>query len=159
MLDKFVFLAVVIELGALTLFGIEFIGSVFGISIFEVSWKMHEIIELSSIVGLLLGAILSLVLLRTSMRRNRKVEEQLAYASRSFHKLLLAKFKDWKLSKAESEIALLIVKGFSVAEIAKMRGKSEGTIKSQNSAIYQKSGLSGRVQLVSFFLEELTQDL
>jgi len=159
MLDKLVLIVVIIELGALILFGTEFIGSVFGISMFEVSWQTHELIELSSIVGLLIGAVLSFILLRSSMRRNRKVEEQLAYASRSFHKLLLAKFKDWKLSKAETEIALLIVKGFSVAEIAQLRGKSEGTIKSQNSAIYQKSGLSGRVQLVSFFLEELTQDL
>ena len=157
MTDRLIIFAVIIELVALALFCMELIGSIFGVAVFEVSWDVHEIIELSSIAGLLLGAILSLVLLRNSMSRNRKVEEQLGFASKSFHRLLLAKFKEWKLSKSEAEIALLIVKGFSVAEIATFRGKSEGTIKAQNTAIYQKSGLSGRVQLVSYFLEELTQ--
>ncbi|MBV1864636.1 MAG: LuxR C-terminal-related transcriptional regulator [Rhodobacteraceae bacterium] len=157
MTEKLIIFAVALELIALSLFGIEFFGSIFGISSLEVSWNVHEIIELSSITGLLLGAILSLVLLRISLRRNRRIEEQLGYASSSFHELLVAKFEEWKLSKAEAEIALLIVKGFSVAEIAKLRGKSEGTVKAQNTAIYQKSGLSGRVQLVSYFIEELTQ--
>ena len=157
MTDKLIIFAVVVELVALTLFTMELIGSIFGVAILEVSWNVHEFIELSSIAGLLLGAVMSLVVLRNSLNRNRRVEEQLAFASKSFHRLLLAKFEEWKLSKTEAQIALLIVKGFSVAEIAAFRGKSEGTIKAQNTAIYQKSGLSGRVQLVSYFLEELTQ--
>jgi len=37
--------------------------------------------------------------------------------------------KQWGLSRSEKEVAHLSIKGFSIAEIAKLRGKSEGTAK------------------------------
>lgn len=159
MSDKRLLVALAIQLAALALFLVEFVGTVFDVPLFAVSWQMHEVIELASILGLATGSGLTLAVLRRSARRNARVEEQLKLASASFHSVLLAKFQQWGLSPAERETALLIVKGFSIAEIAELRGKSAGTIKAQNSAIYQKSGLSGRVQFVSYFLELLTEEL
>lgn len=148
--------ALLLQLLALCLFSYEFIVSIFGFSQLDINWEVHEAIELISVAGLVIGSLMTLFYLRNTLRRNAKVEEQLSLASKSFHKVLLGKFEDWGLSDAESENALLIVKGFSIAEISKLREKSEGTIKAQNSAIYAKSGLAGRAQFASYFLEELT---
>ena len=42
-----------------------------------------------------------------------------------------------------------------IAEIAALRETSEGTVKSQNSAIYRKAGVKTRTQLVGALIEEL----
>ena len=64
-------------------------------------------------------------------------------------------FDRWKLSNAEAEVGLLLLKGLSHKEIAIVRGTGERTAKEQARALYRKSGLSGRSTLASFFLEDL----
>ena len=61
----------------------------------------------------------------------------------------------WHLTGAEKEVALLILKGLSLKEIAEIRSVSEKTVRAQSFAIYSKSGLSGRAELSAFFLEDL----
>lgn len=61
----------------------------------------------------------------------------------------------WQLTASEQEIAFLLLKGFSLKEIAAIRGTSEKTTRAQSMAIYAKSGLSGRSALSGFFLEDL----
>tara|TARA_R110002124_G_scaffold283325_1_gene459214 strand:+ start:102 stop:617 length:516 start_codon:yes stop_codon:yes gene_type:complete len=64
-------------------------------------------------------------------------------------------FSTWRLTKAEAEIGLLILKGLSHKEIAEVRQTSERTIREQARALYKKSGLAGRAELSAFFLEDL----
>lgn len=64
-------------------------------------------------------------------------------------------FRRWELTKAESEVGLLLLKGLSHKEIATVRGTGERTAKEQARALYRKAGLSGRSTLSSFFLEDL----
>ncbi len=61
----------------------------------------------------------------------------------------------WKLTAAEKEIALLLLKGLSHKEIAAVRQVSEATVRQQSRAVYRKAGLSGRHDLAAFFLEDL----
>lgn len=61
----------------------------------------------------------------------------------------------WGLTKAEKEIAFLLLKGLSNKEIASIRDTSVQTVRSQTNAIYTKSGLSNRSELAAFFLEDL----
>lgn len=61
----------------------------------------------------------------------------------------------WNLSKAEKEVAFLLLKGMSLKEIADIRNTAEKTARVQSMAIYSKSGLSGRSELSAFFLEDL----
>jgi len=61
----------------------------------------------------------------------------------------------WKLSKAEKEVAFLLLKGLSLKEIAEVRQTSEKTARVQSMAIYAKAGISGRSELSAFFLEDL----
>lgn len=62
-------------------------------------------------------------------------------------------FKTWSLTPAESEVAVFLLKGFSLKEIAESRKSNEKTIRAQCSSIYKKSNLKGRSQLSSYFLD------
>lgn len=61
----------------------------------------------------------------------------------------------WNLSRAEQDVALLLLKGFSHKEIARLRRTSESTIRQQAVSIYHKANLSGRAALSAFFLDGL----
>ena len=63
-------------------------------------------------------------------------------------------FTRWALTTAEAEIALLLLKGLSLKEIADARQTSERTVREQARAIYRKAELPGRASLSAFFLEE-----
>jgi DNA-binding NarL/FixJ family response regulator len=64
-------------------------------------------------------------------------------------------FERWKLTKAEAEVGLFLLKGLSHKEIGGIRQTSERTVREQSRALYRKSGLSGRSSLSAFFLEDL----
>ena len=57
----------------------------------------------------------------------------------------------WSLSPAEKEVALLLLKGLSVKEIADIRSTTEKTVRAQSVAIYSKSNLAGRSELAASF--------
>ncbi|SEQ77501.1 regulatory protein, luxR family [Loktanella sp. DSM 29012] len=63
--------------------------------------------------------------------------------------------QDWALSQAEADVAIFVAKGFSNSEIADMRGSALSTVKSQLGAIYTKSGLGSRYQLMAFVTDEV----
>jgi DNA-binding CsgD family transcriptional regulator len=64
-------------------------------------------------------------------------------------------FAAWGCTQTEQEVGLLLLKGFSHKEIARIRGTSEATIRQQATAVYHKAELSGRAALSAYFLEEL----
>lgn len=61
----------------------------------------------------------------------------------------------WHLSPSEKDVALLLIKGFSMKEIADFRSTHEKTVRQQATTIYKKSSLSGRQELAAFFLEDI----
>jgi DNA-binding CsgD family transcriptional regulator len=71
--------------------------------------------------------------------------------------LIDQQFREWDLSPAESEVALLLLKGLSLKEIAGVRRSSEPTVRQQAQAVYRKADLTGRAELAAFFLEDLLQ--
>jgi len=64
-------------------------------------------------------------------------------------------FGRWRLSVAEKEVALLLLKGLAHKDIARMRSISEATARQQATAVYRKAGVEGRNDLAAFFLEDL----
>jgi DNA-binding CsgD family transcriptional regulator len=66
-----------------------------------------------------------------------------------------AQFSRWNLTEAESEVALLLLKGLSLKEIAAVRATTERTVRAQARSLYAKAGLTGRASLSAFFLEDL----
>ena len=64
-------------------------------------------------------------------------------------------FERWALTPAERAVALLLLKGLSLKDIADVRATSERTVRQQALAIYRKAGIAGRAELAAFFLEDL----
>ncbi|MCB9554395.1 MAG: LuxR family transcriptional regulator, partial [Myxococcales bacterium] len=64
-------------------------------------------------------------------------------------------FDRWQLTPAEAEVALLMFKGLSHKQIAEVRGVGEATVRQQGRAIYKKAGVTGKHELLAFFLEDL----
>ncbi|MEP0177119.1 MAG: LuxR C-terminal-related transcriptional regulator [Paraglaciecola sp.] len=62
---------------------------------------------------------------------------------------------EWRLSQAEKEVALFLIKGLSTREIAFYRETSEKTVRQQASQVYAKANLDNRAELAAFFLEDL----
>ena len=59
------------------------------------------------------------------------------------------------LTMAEREVGMLALKGIDLAEIARLRGSAQGTVRAQMTRIYAKAGVSGRAQFAAWFVEEL----
>jgi len=123
-----------------------------------IAWHLREIIEIGAAFGLVLGFALGAVALYRSRQRHQRAEAKLRAASGAFMAFVEESFDDWMLTPAEREVALFSIKGFSTAEIAGLRGTSEGTVKAQTNAIYRKAGVSGRSQLLTQFIDGLMDD-
>ncbi|WP_420411522.1 helix-turn-helix transcriptional regulator [Roseibium sp.] len=114
-----------------------------------------NILEYLILAALVVGLIASGFEIRKNITRQKRMEQQVKVASGAFAKLLEEHFEIWKLTPSEADVALLALKGFSIAEIASYRETAEGTVKAQCNAIYRKAGVSGRPQLLSLFIDEL----
>ena len=107
-------------------------------------------------IALILGLVLTAREIRRVLGRQKAHgEQQLQVASGAFADLLEEHFEAWSLTPSEREVALLAIKGLSIAETAELRNTKEGTVKAQCNAIYRKADVSGRTQLLSLFIEEL----
>lgn len=151
-----IYAIVLIQVICAVFFVWRIIASVIGFAPF--AWQIHELIELGAALGLILGTGLGLLVLRRTVTRNAKIENQLRLASGAFMDVMEERFADWGLTPAEKDVALFAIKGMSTQEIAGLRDVSEGTIKAQTNAIYRKAGVSGRTQLLSLFIDDLLAD-
>ncbi|WP_117318865.1 helix-turn-helix transcriptional regulator [Chromatocurvus halotolerans] len=80
-------------------------------------------------------------------------------ARRQYGEVIQDQFEQWGLSLGEQEVALLLLKGLSLKEIASVRNTREKTARQQASSIYSKTGLEGRHAISAWFLEDfLTVD-
>jgi DNA-binding CsgD family transcriptional regulator len=142
-----------------TLFFIyDIVAGVVGVHREPMAWQTRELIEIGAGVGLILGVVLGALLIWRVVRRNRKVEGRLRQLSGAFAVLLEERFAQWGLTRSERDVAWFTIKGLSIAEIARLRGTSEGTVKAHSNAIYRKAGVSGRTQLLSLFIEDLMEE-
>ena len=136
----------------------DILSSLFGVRTVTVSWELYEILEIGAALSLILGVVVSGRLLALSLKRAARAEESLRLARGAFSDVLAERFAAWGLTPAERDVALFAIKGLSTAEIAGLRGTSEGTVKAQTAAIYRKAGVTGRPQLLSLFVDELMED-
>ena len=123
----------------------------------EESW-FHLFIE--SMVFLAISTVLFRELRRLSQLKAELSEERVRTARLSGELLAVMRdqFGQWGLSPSESEIALLLIKGLSMKEIAEARQVKEKTIRQQATSVYAKSGYAGRHELVAHFIEDLMSD-
>ena len=115
----------------------------------------HLLPELGATLGLLSGVVaLSVYLLRV-LRRQALIQQSLSVAQGALAEVMEAYFRSWGLTPSEQDVAAFTIKGYSIAEIAGLRGSAEATVKTHLNAIYRKAGVAGRAQLVSLLIEDL----
>lgn len=120
-------------------------------------FRRIESFEMLLALVLLASVAATILKLRSMIRRQSKTQQQLAVARGQFSQIIQHSFQNWGLTDAEQDIALLTLKGFSVAEIAALKDRAEGTVKAHSAAIYRKAGVAGRMQLLSYFVDELLE--
>lgn len=124
-----------------------------GWAAFGQSW--HLTVEVLATLALILGIGVEARYLMRLLRRQSRIERGISIASGALHELMEEMFCDWKLTPAEQDVAGFTLKGYSINEVADMRGSRAGTIKAQLNAIYRKAGVENRGQLVSLLIEDL----
>ena len=116
-------------------------------------------------IELLVFSAISIVLLRElrQVRRlNQAIREEKSKTARLAGELLAVindQFTQWHLSPSECEVALLLIKGLSMKEIAAAREVKEKTVRSQATSIYAKAGYAGRHELAAHFIQDLMSEL
>jgi DNA-binding CsgD family transcriptional regulator len=116
-----------------------------------------NIAEVAATLGLALGLVFEGFVLLRLLRRQAHLQQSLTAAGMALSDLMQQYFVTWGLTPTEIDVAAFTIKGCSIAEIATLRGSAEGTIKTHLNAIYRKSGVTGRAQLVSVLVEDLLQ--
>ena len=85
----------------------------------------------------------------------RQQQEKVSRLTGELMQRIEQRFGEWNLSKSEQEVGLLLIRGFSMKEIAEIRGVKEKTTRHQATSLYAKSGLANRYELTSYFIEDL----
>jgi DNA-binding CsgD family transcriptional regulator len=117
--------------------------------------SLHTVSEFIALCGLVVGSFLAIRELRRLVHRNKRVELALNVATGAFQLVIEQHFDTWSLTTAERDVALLSIKGTSLADIARLRNTREGTVKAQNASIYRKAGVTSRAELVTVVIEDL----
>lgn len=115
----------------------------------------HIVIEVTASIALMLAIALETRNLLELLQRKANLERTLKNASLAVHSVIESKFTEWGFSPSERDVAGLLVKGLSTAEIAQVRGTAEGTVKAQLNAIYRKADARSRSDLMSQILDAM----
>jgi len=92
--------------------------------------------------------------LSLSEDRLASLDGELREARRRHGAAVRHQFEAWRLTDSEQQVAMLMLKGLTLKEIAGLRETREKTVRQQASNIYAKSGLEGRHALAAWFLED-----
>lgn len=114
------------------------------------SW-LEVAVALALVAGIALGA----GLIRQLVGEARERERVIATARGALAEVIAERFREWRLSGAEADVATFALKGCTIAEIARLRGSAEGTVRAQLSQVYTKAGVSSQPTFVALFVEEL----
>ncbi|MCW9035410.1 MAG: helix-turn-helix transcriptional regulator [Alphaproteobacteria bacterium] len=123
-----------------------------------IAWIDHSAIELVSTFTLAFALFAIGYQIKCLLKEHREAQASVQVAKGELLAVIYAKFDEWHLSPSEREIALLLMKGLTIQEIADVRSTQQGTVKSQSSAIYQKAEVKSRNELVAYFVEDLLGD-
>ncbi|PKP66724.1 MAG: LuxR family transcriptional regulator [Alphaproteobacteria bacterium HGW-Alphaproteobacteria-7] len=115
----------------------------------------HLLIEGLAAIALLIAVVLGAIQVRDLIAAARRDETAVAAASGALGDLIRLRFKEWRLTPAEADVALFALKGCDVGEIAGLRGSASGTVRAQLARIYAKAGVESQSGLIALFLDEL----
>lgn len=121
----------------------------FGVAIIALIWQISGILKRDKKIK-----SLNFELLETKQSYQKWVADTKESADK-IRSSIDKQFNTWELTASEKDVALLLIKGLSMKEIADIRHTQEKTVRHQAASIYKKSSLSGRQELSAFFLEDI----
>lgn len=119
----------------------------------------HTILEVLVVLAAVAAFLVHARELQRFSVRHRRLSVQMRVASGDFAAVVEELFCEWGLTPAERSVAIYLIKGLSLADIADLRGAKVGTVKAQSNAIYQKAAVHGRQELLACLLDELLDGL
>jgi DNA-binding NarL/FixJ family response regulator len=149
-------------------FSISFVVDIF----FDLNEKVafeHVLHEFLLLILSLSAAIYQTILLSRQKKKIVEVQEQLVETTNSYlswkaksrhsaqqiRQAIALQFDESGLSPSEKDVALFLVKGLSMKEIANIRETQDKTVRQQATQIYKKADVGGRQELAAFFLEDI----
>lgn len=150
------------------IFSVSFVVDIF----FDFNEKVpfeHIFHEFLLLVLALSAAVFQASLLSRQRKKLMRTQEQLVETTNSYlswqaksrhsaqqiRQAIDLQFDEWGLSLGEKDVALLLIKGLSMKEIAGIRGTQDKTVRQQATQIYRKAEVGGRQELAAFFLEDI----
>ena len=115
----------------------------------------HLLPEALAVLALFVGIGLEVIFLLQLLQRKASLERSVDMASSALQDVIESHFTEWKLTASERDVAALMVKGLSIAEIADVRGSAEGTVKAHLNAIYRKASARNRAEVLSHIMDTL----
>ena len=122
------------------------------------SW-LHLATELMVFIAISLVLLRELHHVRSLSRAFAAEKTKTARFAGELLLVMQEQFEAWELSPSEQEVALLLIKGLSMREIAQARHVKEKTVRGQATSIYAKCGYAGRHELAAHFIEDLMREV
>lgn len=119
------------------------------VSLSALTWQLWVIFQKNKHIANISSELLS------AKKSYQEWKERSQASSKEIRNMIDQQFKDWSLTESEKDVAMLLIKGFSMKEIAEFRNGQEKTVRQHASSVYKKAGLSGRQELAAFFLEDI----
>ncbi len=149
-------LLIAVQVASAVFFSADLLRDVMATGLSAVNW--HLATEFLATLSLVVAIGVEARVLLRLLRREAHMIRSLSAAAKGLNDLMEELFATWGLTPAEQDVATFVIKGSDIAEIARLRGSAEGTVKAHLNAIYRKAGVSGRPALVSLLLEDLLVD-
>lgn len=118
---------------------------------------IHLAVEVVSVVGLGFAVAVLHRYIRYLESRGEDLRSTVSLLRGELGSVLTRRFEEWRLTAAERDVAVMILKGAGIAEIAAARGTAQGTVKAQTTAVFRKIGVGSRAELMSVFLDEFLE--
>jgi len=120
----------------------------------QVMDAFYHSFELLVAIALVAGVVMGMMVLRRLVAEAKQRERTMALARGALAEIVEQRFAEWRLTEAESEVALFAIKGYGIAEIAQLRDAAMGTVRAQLSRIYVKAGVTSQAMLIGGLIDE-----
>ncbi|MBG1230748.1 helix-turn-helix transcriptional regulator [Aestuariivirga litoralis] len=132
-----------------------FLNSVFSDAWEDVGFDWHQVSAGLAVIALVAAIGFETSYLIGLLRRKANLERSVGMASIALQEVIESHFIEWQLTASEHDVATLMVKGLSIAEIAQLRGSAEGTVKAHLNNIYRKSNTRNRAEVLSTIMDAM----
>ena len=122
--------------------------------LYETFELIHLLFEGFAVLAIGTGIWFTFQFLQVLKEQAKEAEQNLYYLRTDFDSLLNKKFESWGFTDAEREIAILVLRGFTNAQIAELRETKVGTVKVQIHKLIQKANSASRTDFMAVFMDE-----